>query len=191
MKNKIRDIYENGVVLLLWCLCYLFGILPRCVRYGVFTPFVSFIMRSVAHYRYDVIMRQLRESFPQKSEEELQDICNRYYDHLAEMIVGTLSLAAMNDKKRSRATELNLTDDFYPTIDGRNVVVLTSHYGFWEIALNLYLYMLNTRNLLIYALNLIICLLHIKARDTDKWQTNKVLNIIIINFAAQKLSKWL
>ena len=140
MKNKIREIYENCAVSLLWCLCYLFGILPRCVRYGVFAPFVSFVLRRVARYRYDVIIRQLRDSFPNKSEKELEDICNRYYDHLAEMIVGTLSLAAMNDKKRSRATELNLTDDFYPTIEGRNIVVLTSHYGFWEIALNLYLY---------------------------------------------------
>ena len=92
MRNKIREIYENCVVSLLWCLCYLFGILPRCVRYGVFAPFVSFILRRVVRYRYDVIMRQLRESFPQRSEAELQDICNKYYDHLAEMIVGTLSL---------------------------------------------------------------------------------------------------
>ena len=84
-------------------------------------------------------MRQLRESFPDKSAEELQDICNRYYDHLAEMIVGTLSLAGMNDKKRAKATEFNLTETFDKVIKGRNVVVLTSHYGFWEIALNLYL----------------------------------------------------
>uniref|UniRef100_UPI004056C1B2 lysophospholipid acyltransferase family protein n=1 Tax=Alistipes sp. TaxID=1872444 RepID=UPI004056C1B2 len=131
--------YENCVVALLWCLCYLFGILPRCVRYGVFAPFVSFILRRVVRYRYDVIMRQLRESFPQRSEAELQDICNKYYDHLAEMIVGTLSLAAMNDKKRAKSTEFNLTSGFDRAINGRNVVVLTSHYGFWEIALNLYL----------------------------------------------------
>lgn len=140
MKSKIRDIYENGVVLLLWCLCYLFAIQPRCVRYGVYAPFVAFILRRLAHYRYDVIMRQLRDSFPQKSEEELKDICVRYYDHLAEMIVGTLSLAGMNDKRRRRATELKFIDGFEQMIEDRNVVVLTSHYGFWEIALNLYLY---------------------------------------------------
>lgn len=139
MKSKIREIYENCVVSLLWCLCYLFAILPRCVRYGVFAPFVSFVMRRLVHYRYDVVMRQLHDSFPQKSEEELQDICHRYYDHLAEMVVGTLSLAGMNDKKRAKATEFNLTEDFHEQIEGRNVVVLTSHYGFWEIALNIYL----------------------------------------------------
>ena len=139
MKSRLKDIYENVVVALLWSLCFLFSLLPRCVRYGVFAPFVSFVMRKVARYRYDVIVRQLHESFPEKSEKEIADICRRYYDHLAEMVVGTLSLAGMNDKRRSRDTEFNLTEDFHEQIAGRNVVVLTSHYGFWEVALNLYL----------------------------------------------------
>ena len=139
MKSKLRDTYENVIVALLWSLCFLFSLLPRCVRYGVFAPFVSFVMRKVARYRYDVIVRQLHESFPEKSEKEIADICRRYYDHLAEMVVGTLSLAGMNDKRRSRDTEFNLTEDFHEHIAGRNVVVLTSHYGFWEVALNLYL----------------------------------------------------
>ena len=94
----------------------------------------------MAHYRYDVIIKQLHDSFPEKSDEEIDDICRRYYNHLAEMIVGTLSLAAMNDKSRRKATELNLTEEFEQMIEGRNVVVLTSHFGFWEIALNLYLF---------------------------------------------------
>lgn len=139
MNSKIREMYENSVAALLWCLCYLFGTLPRKVRYGVFSPFVSFILRRVAHYRYDVIMFQLRDSFPAKSEEELQQICRRYYDHLAEMIVGTLSLAASTEAKRRRDTEFNLTENFEEVIAGRNIVLLSSHYGFWEIALNIYL----------------------------------------------------
>ncbi len=138
-KSKLRDIYENVVVALLWSLCFLFSLLPRCVRYGVFAPFVAFILRRVARYRYGVIMGQLHDSFPEKSEQEIAGICCRYYDHLAEMIVGTLSLAGMNDRRRSRDTEFNLTEDFHEVSKGRNVVVLTSHYGFWEVALNLYL----------------------------------------------------
>lgn len=139
MKSRLKEIYENCVVALLWCMCYLFALLPRRVRYGLFSPFVSFILRRVAHYRYEVIVRQLRDSFPEKSETEIADICRRYYDHLAEMIVGTLSLAGMNDKRRRESTEFNLTENFHEIIEGRNVIVLTSHYGFWEIALNLYL----------------------------------------------------
>ena len=126
------------MVALLYGLCYLVAIHPRCIRYGVFVPLVAFVLRKM-RYRKDVIMRQLHDSFPEKSDAELTDICLRYYRHLAEMIVDTLSLAGMNDKKRAKATEFNLTENFHEVIEGRNTIVLTAHYGFWEIALNLYL----------------------------------------------------
>ena len=136
---KIKEIYENVMVSLLWCLCFLVGIMPRFIRYGVISPFAAFILRWVVRYRYKVIVQQLRDSFPEKSEAEISKICNRYYLHLAEMIIGTLSLAAMGNRQRKWATKFNLTEDFHEVIEGKNVIVLTSHYGFWEIALNLYL----------------------------------------------------
>ncbi|MBR4969911.1 MAG: lysophospholipid acyltransferase family protein [Alistipes sp.] len=139
MKTKIKEIFEDVAVMLLWSMCWLLSILPCCIRYGVLAPFISLIMHRVVRYRLYVIVKQLRDSFPDKSESEIADICRRYYDHLAEMIIGTLSLAAMNDRRRREATEFNLTENFHEVVKGRNVVVLTSHYGLWEIALNLYL----------------------------------------------------
>ena len=139
MKSRFRDIYQNTLVTLLWCLCYLFALLPRCVRYGVFTPFLAFVLHRLFHYRYAVIIRQLHDSFPEKGEEEINELCRRYYSHLAEMIIGTLSLAGMSDKRRANTTEFNLPENFHEQIEGRNMVIMTSHYGFWEIALNIYL----------------------------------------------------
>ena len=138
MKRRSREIYENVMVALLYGLCYLIAIHPRCIRYGVFVPFVCSILKALK-YRKAVIEKQLHDSFPNKSEEELQEIRNRNYHHLAEMIVDTLSLAGMSEKRRAKSTEFNLTDNFHEVTRGKNVVVLTSHYGFWEIALNLYL----------------------------------------------------
>lgn len=145
MKSKLREIYENCVVWLLWFLCYCIALHPRCIRYGAHKPMVAFLMRRVFHYRYGVITDQLRSCFPEKSEEEIAEIRNLYYDHLAEMIIETLSLARINDKKRRKNTEFNLTEGFFDQIKGRDAVVLTSHYGFWEIALNLYLELPNHR----------------------------------------------
>ena len=139
MKQRIREAYENSVVALLWAMCWLLSIQPSFVRYGVLAPLVSFLMGTVASYRKAVVMKQLRDSFPNKSEKEIRDISKRYYRHLAEMVIGTLSLAGMNERRRRKATQFNLTDNFREVIEGKNVVVLTSHYGFWEIALNLYL----------------------------------------------------
>ena len=139
MKTKSRERIDNFKVGLLWCLCYTIGILPRCIRYGVLSPFVAFVMRKWVRYRYDVIRNQLRDSFPEKSETEIDEICKRYYHHLAEMIIGTVSLAAMSERDRKRSTEFHLTENFHDVIEGKNVIIMTSHYGFWEIALNLYL----------------------------------------------------
>ena len=75
MKTKSREIYENVVVSLLWCLCFLVGILPRCIRYGVLAPFVAFVLRKCVRYRYVVINNQLRDSYPDKSETEIAEIC--------------------------------------------------------------------------------------------------------------------
>ena len=136
---KIRELYEDAMSALLLCLCYLVAILPRWVRYGVLSPLVAFILRSVMHYRRYVINKQLHDSFPERSEEELRAIAHRNYDHLAEMIIGTLSLAGLTDKGRRRTTEFDFPDNFHEDIAGRNAVVLTSHYGFWEVAYNLYL----------------------------------------------------
>ena len=136
--KKIREIYENVVVALLYGLCYLVAIHPRCIRYGVFVPIVASVLK-LFKYRKIIISNQLRDSFPDKSKEELQELCRRNYRHLAEMIVDTLSLAGINDKKRAKSTEFNLTDNFHEVIKGKNVIALTSHYGFWEIALNLFL----------------------------------------------------
>ena len=139
MKEKIKDRAEDILSAVLWCFCYLIAILPHCIRFGVLVPFVAFLLRDVAHYRKKVIMRQLRDSFPQKSEEELQEICRRNYDYLAEMVICTISMAKMNGKKRRKFTEFDVPENFHELVDDQNVVFLASHYGFWEFSLNVYL----------------------------------------------------
>ena len=155
--------YENCVVALLWAMCWLLSIQPRCIRYGVVAPFVAFIMGRVAGYRKAVILKQLHDSFPDKSEAEINAICRRYYDHLAEMVVGTLSLAGMTNRRRRKYSEFNLTEQFHDIIAGKNVVVMTSHYGFWEVALNLYLVAPNH--------HLIVAYRPLKSRIMDKLYT--------------------
>lgn len=139
MKTKIREICENCVVALLWVMCWFLSILPRCIRYGVLVPFITFIMGRVAGYRKAVILRQLHDSFPTKSDAEINEICRRYYIHLAEMVVGTLSLAGMTSRRRRKYSEFNLPDDFHDVIASNNVIVMTSHYGFWELGPDLYI----------------------------------------------------
>ena len=141
MKMKIKGWVEDALARLLWLLCLLVAILPHCIRYGVLSPFIAFILRKILHYRKRIIDLQLRDSFPEKSGEELAEIKSRFYDYLAEMVVGTLSLAGMGDRARRKAIKFDLPSNFNEVVDGKNVVFLTSHYGFWEAILNIYLEM--------------------------------------------------
>ena len=100
---------------------------------------VAFVLRSVIHYRRAVIVRQLKESFPDYDDAKIAEIAHRNYDYLAEMIICTLSMATANGKQRRKLMEFDLPENFHEMVKGRNVAYLTSHYGFWEFSLNIYL----------------------------------------------------
>ena len=143
MKERIKDGINDAVASVLWCICYLVAILPHCVRFKVLVPFIAFVLRDIVHYRRKTIVRQLRDSFPQKSEEELREICRRNYDFLAEMIICTISMAKMKGKERRKVMEFDVPENFQELAGNQNVVFLASHYGFWEFALNIYLQLPN------------------------------------------------
>ena len=59
----------------LWIICRGFALLPRIVRHHVLGYPIYLILCYVVHYRRNVIMTNLRNSFPEKSEKELKRIC--------------------------------------------------------------------------------------------------------------------
>lgn len=63
--------------------------MPRWFRYGVFKPFVYAVLR-LLRYRRKVVYRNIRGSFPEKSEKEIKRIINASYSSLAEVIVDTI-----------------------------------------------------------------------------------------------------
>jgi len=87
----------------------------------------------VVRYRRNVVERNLRNAFPEKSPEERIKIAKRFYRHLTDMIVETLKAMHMSPEKikmRFRVTDSSLTDRFFS--EGRDVVSLGSHYNNWE-----------------------------------------------------------
>ena len=66
-----------------WLLFYSLGLvslLPFWVWYGISDFF--YIVVKLIGYRKDVIMENLKYSFPEKSEGELIAIRNRFYNHI-------------------------------------------------------------------------------------------------------------
>jgi len=84
-------------------------------------------------YRRSVVEINLKNSFPEKSDEELQGIAKKYYHHLCDLIFETLKLTHMGSKehmRRMRLTNPEVLEKFFD--EGRDVVVVLGHYGNWE-----------------------------------------------------------
>ena len=117
---------------LLWILCRGFALLPHCIRHHFFGTLCFLLLCDVLHYRRKVIMDNLRRSFPDKSEKELQKICRGTYKNLAEQIINTISQAGVSDKTLMHRMKVNDAEKIQNEIGDRSAIMLTAHFGPWE-----------------------------------------------------------
>lgn len=84
-------------------------------------------------YRRRVVMTNLRNSFPEKSEKEIRILAGKFYRHLCDLIFETLKLTHMGKKEHMRRMHLTnpeLLERYYE--EGRDIVVVLGHYCNWE-----------------------------------------------------------
>ncbi|MBR5492451.1 MAG: lysophospholipid acyltransferase family protein [Alistipes sp.] len=117
---------------LLWILCRGFALLPHCIRHYFFGTLCFLLLCDVLHYRRKVIMDNLRRSFPDKSEKELQKICRGTYKNLAEQIINTISQAGVCDRTLKHRMKVNDAEKIQKEIGDRSAIMLTAHFGPWE-----------------------------------------------------------
>lgn len=132
MSDRVKNVINSVRAESMWILCRSIAVLPYWFQYYVLLEVVCFILRFVVRYRRRLIIRQLSDSFPDKSHAEIKAICHKYYRSLAEMIINTITLSGMSDAERARRVTFHGTAEVQRIIEGRNAVALTSHYGFWE-----------------------------------------------------------
>lgn len=110
------------------------SLLPLSILY-ILSNFISFIFKYVVSYRSKVITANLRNSFPEKSDQELREIRNKFYDYLADVMVESIRLFSMPKeelRQRFNFTNPEVLNDVYDR--GKHAILTTSHYGNWEMA---------------------------------------------------------
>lgn len=96
---------------------------------------VYFVLKYVLRYRSGVILGNLRRSFPEKDDKEIATIADRFYHHLADLIVETIKLLHISDRQLRCRIEVRDGDVVeWNAADGRPVVLFLGHYGNWEWA---------------------------------------------------------
>jgi len=111
---------------------WVFMLLPLPVLY-IFSDFLFIILYYFPSYRREVVFTNLRNSFPEKSDEEIRSIEKKFYHHLADLFVEIPKLAHMSRKqavKRATMTNPELLHRLFS--EGRDIAAVMAHYNNWE-----------------------------------------------------------
>ncbi|MDN3723651.1 lysophospholipid acyltransferase family protein [Aequorivita sp. SDUM287046] len=87
----------------------------------------------VVGYRKKVVMENLALVFPQKTQRERNQIAQKFYKHLCDIIFETIKAFTISEKeirKRFVVTNAEILDNYYE--NDRSILLMAGHYGNWE-----------------------------------------------------------
>ena len=112
-----------------WFFIQTFRIMPFWLL-QIFSRFFYLLVYYGIRYRRDVVFNNLKNSFPEKSASEIEELAKKFFrffcDLVAETLKGyTMSIPALI--KRFRAVNPELTNRFFE--QGKSVMLIGGHYG--------------------------------------------------------------
>jgi KDO2-lipid IV(A) lauroyltransferase len=111
---------------------WIITLLPLRVLY-IFSDILYIILYYIVNYRRDVVATNLRNSFPEKTEQERRIIEKNFYHHLADLIIETFKLTHMSkNEQKKRFTYSNLEIIHKLREDKRDIIAVLGHYNNWE-----------------------------------------------------------
>ncbi len=86
---------------LLLLILYPLALLPLRVLY-LLSDLAYLILYRIIGYRKEVVMDNLQHAFPEKTDEEIKSICEKFYKSFCDQWIETLKLLAMSDSELQR-----------------------------------------------------------------------------------------
>ena len=112
--------------------CTLIAYLPFPLLY-VLSDFIYLIIYKLVGYRVKVVRQNLKNSFPNKSHEELKKIEKEFYHHLCDTILETTKLISFNNEEIHKRIKLKNSERFFELIkEGKNLSIVFGHFYNWE-----------------------------------------------------------
>ncbi|WP_185955167.1 lysophospholipid acyltransferase family protein [Solitalea koreensis] len=113
-------------------LLYLIAWLPFPLLY-LFSDFLAFILFRVVGYRKQVILLNLKNSFPEKTVDEIEKITRNFYRNFTDMIVESIKMLCISKseiEKRFTLKNPELINNYHD--QGRSIVAIVGHLINWE-----------------------------------------------------------
>ena len=111
---------------------FIFYLTPFFILY-LYSDILSFLLFNIIGYRKKVVLINLRNSFPEKSEQEIHRIAKKFYNHLSDLILESVkgySLSGKKILKRYTYQKSEIVSNYFK--QGKDIVLAGGHYGNWE-----------------------------------------------------------
>jgi KDO2-lipid IV(A) lauroyltransferase len=117
-------------------LLYFISIWPFWLLYGL-SSFFYLIVFYLVGYRKKVVIQNLKNSFPEKSEKEILNITKQFYKHFCDVIFETLKLYTIS--KENLKKRCTFSDEAVKTLNSffdkdQSIIGVIGHMGNWEWA---------------------------------------------------------
>jgi KDO2-lipid IV(A) lauroyltransferase len=119
--------------LLFYLFIFPITLLPFRIIY-ILSDGLYYLIYYLIAYRKNVVVENLRNSFPEKSDREIKAITKKYYKHFCDLTVESFKMFAITDKElRSRFT-FKFTEPIKRLYAQQKSIILAGgHYNNWEV----------------------------------------------------------
>lgn len=107
--------------------------LPLGISYGI-AKFFYVIIYYIIPYRKKVVVKNIKNSFPNLTAKQHKEIAKKFYNYLTELLAEAIKNLSISEKQlRKRMTVKNpaLMDELYAA--GKDVLLVSSHFYNWEM----------------------------------------------------------
>ena len=122
------------MILLYYLVIRPLSFLPSGVLYVISDWILYPVIYEMIGYRKKLVLRNLTNSFPEKSSEEIMEIARQFYHHFCDLIVESIMIFQLSREeiiKRGKVTNPELLQTYFD--QGRSVCLTGGHYNNWEM----------------------------------------------------------
>lgn len=115
---------------------YLLSYLPFWLLYRV-SDLAFFVVYHVLGYRKKVVLTNLRNSFPEKTEKEIEAIGKKFYAYFCDLILETLKTLTISPRSVRKRVQFSAEDiEVFARYhrQQQSVMIVMGHWGNWELA---------------------------------------------------------
>ncbi len=120
------------LAILLIIFVFVFGLIPFSALY-IISDLIGFLLYHVIGYRKEVMIKNLSQTFPDLTKNELKRLVRLSYKNLADVTVEGIKGFTMTRKqvmKRHRILNPKILEPYFSI--GKSIITTPNHYGNWE-----------------------------------------------------------